>query len=165
MIQSISFTSAAFEAFAESHLCFLVSSSAKKNAEVINFLEILKQICLREQNILLFKKKSNVSLNKKVIFVFHKADHLLYYPQMSVFSFHIYFLYSLISVSKKQNIETMLTFPYSYNLQKFNNKMNEKRSQEYQSMDPEYVTGQTNIRILELVVERCCLIFALSQKF
>ena len=60
----------------------------------------------------------------------------------------------------------MLSFPYSYNLQKFNNKMNEKRSQEYQSMDPEYVTGQTNIRILELLsIQRCCLIFALSQKF
>ena len=33
----------------------------------------------------------------------------------------------------------MLTFPYLYNWQKFN-KVNEKRSQEYQSMDTEYVT-------------------------
>ena len=46
-----------------------------------------------------------------------------------------------------------------------NNKMNEKRSQEYQSMDPEYVTEQINSRILELLLGRfCCLIFALSQK-
>ena len=46
-----------------------------------------------------------------------------------------------------------------------NNKMNEKRSQEYQSMDPEYVTGQINSRILELLLRRfCCLIFAPSQK-
>ena len=47
---------------------------------------------------------------------------------MSVFSFHFFFC-SLISVSKKRNIETMLTLPYSYNWQKFNNKMNEKRNQ------------------------------------
>ena len=33
-----------------------------------------------------------------------------------------------------------------------NNKMNEKRSQEYQSMDPKYVTGQINSRILELLL-------------
>ena len=46
-----------------------------------------------------------------------------------------------------------------------NNKMNEKRSQEYQSMDPEYVTGQINSHILELLLRRfCCLIFAPSQK-
>ena len=44
----------------------------------------------------------------------------------------------------------MLTLPYSYNWQKCNNKMNEKRSQEYQSMDPEYVTGQIDSRILDL---------------
>ena len=31
-----------------------------------------------------------------------------------------------------------------------NNKMHEKRSHEYQSMDPEYVTGQINSRSLEL---------------
>ena len=29
-------------------------------------------------------------------------------------------------------------------LAKVNNKINEKRSQEYQSMEPEYVTGQIN---------------------
>ena len=46
-----------------------------------------------------------------------------------------------------------------------NNKMNEKRRQEYQTMDPEYVTGQIKSRILELLLRRfCCLIFAPSQK-
>ena len=45
-----------------------------------------------------------------------------------------------------------------------NNKMNENRSQECQSMDPEYVTGQINSRILKILLIRfCCLIFALSQ--
>ena len=42
-------------------------------------------------------------------------------------------------------------------LAKVNNKMNEKRSQEYQSMDPEYVTGKINSRILELLLETILL--------
>ena len=59
----------------------------------------------------------------------------------------------------------MLTLPYSYNWQKFNNKMNEKRSQDYQSMGPEYVTRQINSRILELLLRRFyCLIFAYRLK-
>ena len=46
-----------------------------------------------------------------------------------------------------------------------NHKMNVKRSQEYESMDPEYVTGQINSRILELLLRRFCrLIFAPSRK-
>ena len=45
-----------------------------------------------------------------------------------------------------------------------NHKMNEKRTQEYQSMDPQYVTGQINSPILELLLMRfCCLIFAPSR--
>ena len=41
-----------------------------------------------------------------------------------------------------------------------NNRMNEKRSQEYQSMYTEYVTEQINSRILELLLRRfCCLVF------
>ena len=44
-------------------------------------------------------------------------------------------------------------------------KMNEKRSQENQSMEPEYVIGQINSRILELLLRQfCCLIFAPSRK-
>ena len=43
---------------------------------------------------------------------------------------------------------------------KKSHEMNEKRSQEYQSMDPDYVTGLINSRILELLLRRfCCLIF------
>ena len=34
------------------------------------------------------------------------------------------------------------------------NKMNEKRSQEYQSMDTEYITEQINSRILEHFLRR-----------
>ena len=47
-----------------------------------------------------------------------------------------------------------------------NNKINEKRSQKHQNIDPEYVTGQINSCILELLLRRfCCLNFEPSQKF
>ena len=148
MIQSVSFTSAAFEAFAEAYLCFLVSASAKKNAEVIKFLGILKKYVSKNKIYFCSRKKSNVSLNKKVIFVFHTIFKLDFITQIiycithrCLYSLFILFC-SLVSVSKKWGIKTMLTLPYSYNWQKFNNKMNEKRSQEYQPMDPEYVTAQ-----------------------
>ena len=76
-----------------------------------------------------------------------------------LYSLFVFFC-SLISVSNKRNIETVLTLPYSYNWQRFNNKMNVERSQEYQSMGPEYVTGQINSRILELILRWFCrLIF------
>ena len=59
----------------------------------------------------------------------------------------------------------MLTLPSLYNWQKFNNKMKEKKSQEYQSMEPEYVTGKINSRILEFFLRRFCrLIFSPSRK-
>ena len=59
----------------------------------------------------------------------------------------------------------MLAFPYSYKWQRFKNKMNEKRSQEYQSKDAKYATGQINSRIPELLLRRFCrLVFAPSQK-
>ena len=59
----------------------------------------------------------------------------------------------------------MITLPYSYDWQKFNDKMNEKRSQEHESMDPEYVTGQINSRILGLLLKQFfCLVFAPSRK-
>ena len=49
----------------------------------------------------------------------------------------------------------MLTFPYPCHWQKFNNKMNEKRSQENQGMGPEYVvTQKINSHILELLLRR-----------
>ena len=47
MIQSVSFTSGAFEAFAEAYVCFLVSASTKKKAVAIKLLGTLKKICLQ----------------------------------------------------------------------------------------------------------------------
>ena len=78
IIQSVSFTSAVFEAFAEAYLCFSVS--AKKNAEVIKFLGILKKYISENKKSFCSRKKSNVSFNKKVIFVFHtifKLDFIM----------------------------------------------------------------------------------------
>ena len=71
--------------------------------------------------------KRIVSLNKKVIFVFHTIFKLDFITQIIYCIIFSYFFCSLISVSGKRNIETMLTLLYSYNWQKFN-KMNEKRS-------------------------------------
>ena len=171
MIQSVSFTSAAFEDFAEAYLCFLVSATAKENDEVRKFLGILKKYVSENKIDFCSGKKSNVSLNKKVIVVFHTIFKLDIITQIIYCIIHrclrshfLLFCY-LISVSKKWNIETMLTFPYSYNWQTFN-KMNEKRSQEYQSVDPEYVIGQINSRILEFLLRLFrYLILAPSQKF
>ena len=61
----------------------------------------------------------------------------------------------------------------SYNWQKFNDRMNEKRSQEYQSMGPEYVTTQINSRIMELLlrqfdfctVSKILICFSLIKRF
>ena len=104
MIQSVSFTSAAFEAFAEAYLCFLVSASAKKNAEVIKFLGILKKYVSENKIYFCSRKKSNVSLNKKVIFVFHTIFKLDFITQIiyciihrCLYSLFILFLFSYIS--------------------------------------------------------------------
>ena len=50
MIQSASFTGAAFDDFAEANLWFLVSALTKKTKteQAIKFLGILKKICLHE---------------------------------------------------------------------------------------------------------------------
>ena len=110
----------------------------RKNAEAIKYLGILKTFVSKNKIYFCLKKKRNVSLHKKVIFVFHTIFKLDFKTQIiyCIIYRYLYTLFilfcSLISVSKKRNIEIMLTLPYSYNWQKFNNKMNEKRSQEYQ---------------------------------
>ena len=71
---------------------------------------------------------------------FHDTDNLVYYPQMLVFSF-LTFVAVSYPVSKEQDKERILTLPNSYKCQKFN-KMNEKRSLEYQSVGAEYATGK-----------------------
>ena len=81
---------------------------------------------------------------------------------MPVFSFHTFVI--LISVSKKRDTERITTLPYAYKWQKFN-KMNEKRTQRYQNVGAEYVTGKINSLILRLLFRRFYrLIFAPPQK-
>ena len=63
-----------------------------------------------------------------------------------------YFFVLSYQFLRDETYKQCLTFPYSYNWQKFNNKMNEKRSQEYQNMGPKYITGQINSCILELLL-------------
>ena len=71
-------------------------------------------------------------LNKKVIFVYHTILKLDFITQIIYCIIHIclcsnfiLFLFStLVSVSNKWNVETILTFPYSYNWQKFEQPQN-----------------------------------------
>ena len=60
----------------------------------------------------------------------------------------------------------MITLPYSCNWLMFNYKMNDKRSQEYQSMGSEYVTGKINRNMVELLLRQFChLIFSPPRKY
>ena len=145
----------------------------EKNVEVIKFLGILKNYVFKNKILFCSRKKNNFSLNKKSYFCllhnfqtwFHNADYLQYYPQMSMFSFHT-FLFSYVSLLKMEHRNNANLFLFIQLGKVNNNKMNEKRSHEYQSRDPEYVTGQINSRILELLLRQfCCLIFVSSQKF
>ena len=89
----------------------------KKNAEVIKFLGILKKYVSKNKIYFCSRKKSNVSLNKKVIFVFHTIFKLDFITQIiyciihRCLCSHFILFCSLISVSKKWNIEPILTFP------------------------------------------------------
>ena len=71
MIQSVSFTSAALELFAEAYLCFLVSASAKKNAEVIKFLGILKNMYPIIKYIFVQERKAMFYLIKSYFCLLH----------------------------------------------------------------------------------------------
>ena len=82
MIQSVSFTSAAFEGFIEAYLFFSICLGKKKNAEVIKFLGILKKYFSENKIYFCSRKKSNVSLNKKAIFVFHTIFKLDFITQI-----------------------------------------------------------------------------------
>ena len=78
MIQSISFTSAAFEAFAKAYLCFLVSPSVKKtNAEVTKFLGILKSMPPRIKYIFVQERKAIIRLIKKLFLSFTQFSNLI----------------------------------------------------------------------------------------
>ena len=114
----------------------------------------------RIKRIFVGKTKAMLHLIKKLCLSLTRFSTLISYRRsfnvlsMDVCILFSYFFCSLILVSKKRKIEPMLTLAYQYNWQKFNNKMNEKRGQEYQNMYPEYVTEQINSCILELLLKR-----------
>ena len=64
------------------HLYVFSICLGKKNAEVIKFLGILKKHISENKICFCSKKKSNVSLNKKVIFVFHTIFKLDFVTQI-----------------------------------------------------------------------------------
>ena len=152
------------------HRCFLLN--------IVTFLTtpVLKNICVR----LLLKIKKKTFLGKATGHNDHYMINMggqrpkidgnwsLTGPYLHLYCVLIsYFFCSLTSISKKWNIEAMLRHISLFmQLAKVSNhKMNKKRSHAYQSMDSEYVTGQINSHILELLLRRFrCLIFAPSQK-
>ena len=82
---------------------FFSTCLGKKNAEEIKFLGILKKMS-PGINWFCLKKKSNVSINKKVIFVFHMIFKLDFITQIiyciihrCLYSLLILFLFSYIS--------------------------------------------------------------------
>ena len=118
MIQSVIFTSTASEAFAKAYLCFLVP--LQKNAEVIKFLGVLKNMSPRKKYIFVQEGKAVFCLIKKLKFSFTLdfITQIIYCIINRCLCFHFILFCSLISVNKQWNIETMLTFSYSYNWQK-----------------------------------------------
>ena len=104
----------------------------KRIAEVIKFLEILKRYVSENKIYFCSRKKSNILLNKKVIFVFHTILKFEFITQIICCIIHrclcSRFISRFISVYKKWNIETMLTFPYSNNWQKFERKWMKKEA-------------------------------------
>ena len=61
---------------------FLVSASAKKDAESIKFLGILKKYVSKNEIYFCLKKKSNTLFSKKGIFVFHTIFKLVFITQI-----------------------------------------------------------------------------------
>ena len=92
----------------------------KKTVEVIEFLRTMENCFLRVKKYLFcLKRKRNVLLNEKVIFVFHMIFKLDFMTQLfTVLSTDVcilfsYFCYSLIPVSKKRDMERILILPIS----------------------------------------------------
>ena len=76
MRQLVIFASEALVAFARAYLCFLVSASSKKNAEVIKFLGILKKY-VSKNNIFVQERKAMFHLIKKLFLSFTQFSNLI----------------------------------------------------------------------------------------
>ena len=73
----------------------------KKNAKAIEFLGILKKYFSKNKKYFCLKKKINVLLNKKVIFVFHTIFKLDFMTQIIFYTVHrcLYSLFILLLFS------------------------------------------------------------------
>ena len=85
--------------FCQGIYMFFSTCLGKENAEVIKFLGILKKY-VSKSNIFVPERKAIFHLIKNYFCLshnfqtwFHNADHLLYYPKMSAFSFHTFFVF------------------------------------------------------------------------
>ena len=123
----------------------------KNNAEVTKFLGILRNMSPRIKYMFVQERKAMFRLIEKLFLAFHAIFKLDFMTQIftvlstCVCVFISYFFCSLISVSKKWNIETMLTFPYSCNRQKLTKTKRMKKE-------------ATSIRVWTLNMQLCKLI-------
>ena len=109
MIQSVSFTSAAFGGFCQGISMFFSICVNRKNAEVIKFFGILKKYVSENKIYFCSRKESNV-LNKKIIFVLNTILKLDFIMQIIYCIIHrglcshfILFLYSSISLQEMEH--------------------------------------------------------------
>ena len=136
-----------------SEFCFSIFSITVTIGHELQELQILTLFYPCKEN------SSTVSIY--FCFFIYDPNHFLYYPQMSVLSFHCF---PLILVFQKGAKEIILTLPYLYKFQKFE-KMNERKIQGHQSMAAEYVVEQINRLILQLDLRKFYyMIFAPSRK-
>ena len=92
------------------HICIFQYLPQQKNAEVIKFLGILKKYISENKIYFCSGKKCNVSLDKKVVFLFHTIFKLDFIRQIiyciiqrCLCSHFIHFLFSSISLSEMGN--------------------------------------------------------------
>ena len=116
------FKSVTFEAFAEAYISMVFSIYlSKRNAQVIKFLGIFKKYVSENKIYFCSRKKSNVLLDKKVIFVFHSIFKLDFITQVIYcISFtdvcvliSYFFLFCYVSLLEMEH-RKILTFLYSY---------------------------------------------------
>ena len=123
VLQCLKFASAVSKCWA--YICFLVSASAKKNAEAIEFLGILQKYYSKNKKIYIFVKKEMFHLIIKLFLFLTQFSNLISWRRSFTVLFtdvcilSLYFCCSLISASKKGDL------PYSYIWKNFK-KMNEK---------------------------------------
>ena len=131
---------------------------------------IFKKYVSKNKIYFCLKKRTNASPNKKVTFVFHTIFKLDFIIQIIYFIIHrclysifilFLFFYEFLPNEHRNNVNPSLFIQLAKLLQQ-----NEwKKKPGVLEYDPEYVTGQINSCILELLLRWFChLIFAPPRK-